>query len=214
MSTPVAAYHERVLKKVGFTPKPGMRVLDVGCGDGDVTFFLGASGCLAVGGDIAISPQWRSQVGSRTAFVRFDSRFLPFRDRIFDVVYVKDTLHHQERPDLAISEAIRVTSGGGHVVVVEANRYHPIGYVHLTLLGGHNHFTREQFVRLISSARYPSSFRSFEAHVIPGHWQALQRFAESLQNIWERAPLLRYFSNYNAAIICKADASTSLAVGK
>lgn len=201
MNAAVAAYHQRVLQKVGFTPKPGMRVLDVGCGDGDVTRFFGANGCLAVGGDIAISPTWRSPSESQIAFVRLDSRCLPFRDGVFDVTYIKDTLHHQEHPDLTIKEALRVASADGTVVLIEANRFHPIGYVHLTLLRGHNHFTRGQFRQLVTTASHVAEFLLFEAHVIPFRGRLSRRLADFLQDLWEHAPLLRSFANYNAAII-------------
>ena len=50
----------------------------------------------------------------------------------------------------ALAEYRRVLKPGGSALIVEANRYNPIFYPHMTLALGHEHFTRRRFRALVS----------------------------------------------------------------
>ena len=83
------------------------RVLDVGCGDGMVDYFI-----MAKRPDVSIS--------GIDVFVReqthipvtvFDGKALPYDAGSFDVVVLIDVLHHADRPEKLLQEAKRVSRG-------------------------------------------------------------------------------------------------------
>lgn len=84
-------------------PRQGT-LLDVGCGDGDLTRRLGARkpGLLISGLDVLPRP------GSRIPVELFDGREIPKPDAAFDTVLLVDVLHHCEEPETLLSEAARV----------------------------------------------------------------------------------------------------------
>ncbi len=97
------------------------RVLDLGAGDGGVGEELldllpGSAGLVMA--DLR-SPTRRTL--KRTAWVRADVSRLPFADKSFDAVVLKDVLHHVADRDAVVAEALRVVAHGGVCVVVEAN---------------------------------------------------------------------------------------------
>ncbi len=67
---------------------------------------------------------------------------LPFPDESFELVFEKDVLHHVEDKMKASKEIFRITKTGGHIICIEGNRYNPIFYFHMTLMKGHDHFTK------------------------------------------------------------------------
>lgn len=82
------------------------KVLDVGCGTGLITRNLPGT---VTGLDI--SP-WKlkkvRQHAPWAALVLGDAESLPFKNDSFDAVVCTDVLEHLERPDLAVSDAMRV----------------------------------------------------------------------------------------------------------
>jgi SAM-dependent methyltransferase len=108
-------------------PRPGNRILDVGCGAG--------TGELAIGGlqisqlrlfgvdrsfeKVRAGSQAIAAHNLRAGFVAGDACMLPFRDAAFDSTYCVAVLQHIRDVDVAIGELARVTAGGGRVVAVE-----------------------------------------------------------------------------------------------
>ena len=60
---------------------------------------------------------WRIQAADGTT--------LPYRDGVFDGVFMSGTLHHFARPDLGVRELARVVRPGGRVAIMEANILFP-----------------------------------------------------------------------------------------
>ena len=123
----------------------------------------------AQGEDVAIDvePSATWQDGPGLSFRTADAERLPFEDDAFDVVHSKDSLHHMERPDRALAEYRRVLKESGYGLVVEANRFNPIFYPHMTVALGHEHFTRGRFRALIRREFPTARFGAFEAHYAP-----------------------------------------------
>jgi SAM-dependent methyltransferase len=110
-------------------PKPGERVLDVGCGSGVVTRALSrriAPGGMAVGVDpsaafLKVAREYADAavLGATIEFREADCRKLPFEDASFDAVIAATVLAHVPDAEKALPEMVRVTRPGGRVGVFD-----------------------------------------------------------------------------------------------
>ena len=95
-------------------PKPGERILDLGCGDGALTEKLAASGAQVVG--IDASPSLLEAAKARGLDVRLgDGHDLPFSHE-FDAVFSNAALHWMTRPEKVIEGVKRALKPGGRFV--------------------------------------------------------------------------------------------------
>ena len=108
-------------------PRPGNRILDVGCGEGTAEVRIGrlhVSQMRMVGIDLMIERLMvarRQTAGHnlRVAYATADAGRLPFRDGAFDSTFCVAVLQHIADVEAAISEFARVTATGGRIVAVE-----------------------------------------------------------------------------------------------
>jgi len=109
-----------------FPPRPGMRVLDVGCGAGAQLSSYAAADCVVTGLDTspAMLAEARGRLGPRAGLVRGDAAALPFPDGSFDLVMAATVLHQlpEEVVPAALGEMARVVDDAGRVLVLD---YHP-----------------------------------------------------------------------------------------
>ncbi|HSV37591.1 MAG TPA: methyltransferase domain-containing protein [Nocardioidaceae bacterium] len=102
----------------------GATVLDLACGPGNFTRFLGESvGAqgLAVGldaSDTMLDKAVAANSGSSVVYARGDAEALPFRDGSFDAVACLAALYLINRPYDAIAEAVRVLRPGGSLAIL------------------------------------------------------------------------------------------------
>jgi SAM-dependent methyltransferase len=82
----------------------GASLLDVGCGDGQLTAALGRCrpDLRLRGIDVQVRQDAVIDVG------RFDGERIPGADRSYDCVMFVDVLHHAERPAALLAEGVRV----------------------------------------------------------------------------------------------------------
>jgi len=125
---------------------------------------------------------------------------LPFRDRVFDITFEKDVLHHVKDPEKTLREVMRVTSEKGTVIVVEANRMNPLLYLHMTLVKEHQHFTKTYLKALLASVLKDVKITSIEAHVYPINNQSFLRFMCILESLLGKFSLLNGLFSYNICI--------------
>jgi SAM-dependent methyltransferase len=94
----------------------GVRVLDVGCGDGLIAALMGSKrpDIELVGVDVL--PREHSHIPVQM----FDGTRIPFADRSFDLVLFSDVLHHTKDPRILLQEAQRVASK--HVLIKDHYR--------------------------------------------------------------------------------------------
>jgi ubiquinone/menaquinone biosynthesis C-methylase UbiE len=190
-------YRLRCVEKLGHSFRGDERLLDAGCGDGGVARLLRERVGEVVAIDVEPSPMWTDAPG--LTFARADAESLPFDDASFDLVHSKDSLHHMGTPELALAEYRRVLRPGGKALIVEANRYNPIFYPHMTLALGHDHFPRKRFRELVNRAFPNASFGAFEAHYVP-QLERAPRIQHALEEALERFPPFRPFLSYNFAV--------------
>jgi SAM-dependent methyltransferase len=111
--------------------KPGMRVLDVACGTGNVSIPAAKSGAAVTGVDIApnLLEQAQKRAAAEGLSIRFDegdAEDLPYADREFDIVVTMFGAMFAPRPDRTAAELIRVCKPGG--LIAMAN-WTPQGFV-------------------------------------------------------------------------------------
>ncbi len=105
-------------------PEPGQRILDAGCGAGEVARHLAAAGAEVVALDYSatnIAAAEERHDGSSVKYVTGDVAALDFPDGSFDGVRSERVLQHLVDPDRAIAELRRVTRPGGRVCLIDTD---------------------------------------------------------------------------------------------
>lgn len=110
---------------------PGCRLLDVGCGSGQLALIAAKDGLEVTGVDIAgnLVARARARVqaeGLRARFEEADAEVLPFEDASFDVVVSLIGAMFAPRPDLVARELLRVCEPGGTIAMAN---WTPQGFV-------------------------------------------------------------------------------------
>jgi SAM-dependent methyltransferase len=115
----------------------GSRVLEIGCGGGQLREWLSSRGYEYVGTDISKTriEEWLQAFGGPD--VLCDAHFLPFRDEQFDLVYSSAVNEHLACPQLATNETLRVLKPGGCFVGSGSflEPWHDDSFFHMSPLG-------------------------------------------------------------------------------
>src|SRR5829696_3003720 len=115
----------------GLALKPGTRVLDVACGNGNTAIPAAKAGAVVTGIDLV--PYLVEQAvtrakkeGVRAKFEVGDLEALPYPDESFDAVVTMFGAMFAPRPDVVVSELSRVCRSGGVIAMVN---WTPAGFV-------------------------------------------------------------------------------------
>jgi 2-polyprenyl-3-methyl-5-hydroxy-6-metoxy-1,4-benzoquinol methylase len=113
----------------------GKRVLDVGCGRGEVVLHCARHGAKAYGVDYsadALQLARQGAAGNETYWQRADAGHLPFQDRTFDWVLMLDIVEHLHPAELAAAlvDVRRVLKPEGRLIVHTMPNlwYYRVGY--------------------------------------------------------------------------------------
>lgn len=106
---------------------PSSRILDVGCGVGQVVLKLKERGFSAHGVDVSEANIARASSHSPECII-YDGRRLPFEDNFFDSVGSLNVLEHVEEPENFLKELVRVTKPGGSLTVSSPNFLRVLGF--------------------------------------------------------------------------------------
>ncbi len=127
---PLASRLASLSTAVGQYAQAGDRVLDLGCGTGELAGTLAAAGLRVTGCDI--SPQMLLRAArdhDRCAgWVRLepDWRTLPFASAAFDMVVAASVLEYVAAPAMVLRECARVLRPGGVVLYTVPDLRHPV----------------------------------------------------------------------------------------
>ncbi len=117
---------ESVLRARAAAGLEAPKVLDFGCGDGrSIDLFREAMpNSDWTGVDIPSSPEVDLRRRTDGRFVTYDGYKLPFPDKHFDLVYSYQVLEHVRKPEMALSEVMRVLRPGG-LFIGQTSQFEP-----------------------------------------------------------------------------------------
>lgn len=120
--------HDAALRELAPVIRPGMRILDVGCGGGQLALRLADrfADIELVGVDLSpdqvARAQTRANGRAQLSFVEGSALDLPFDVDTFDLVYSVGSLKHWPDPELGLRECARVAKLGARLFVMEGDR--------------------------------------------------------------------------------------------
>lgn len=129
---------------------PPARVLEVGCGTGNVSSFLAEKGYLVTGCEYyreAIDMAWP---GFRK--VQGDAKYLPFSDSTFDIVGLFDVLEHFDDDISLLKEATRVVKKNGIIVITVPAKEELWSFVDVRAFHKRR-YTKEMLKKILSEGR-------------------------------------------------------------
>jgi SAM-dependent methyltransferase len=111
--------------------KPGTRLLDVGCGAGQLALIAARAGAVVTGCDIATNWLEKAKLraaaeGLEIAFEEGDAEALPYEDGQFDAVTSMFGAMFAPRPELVAAELTRVCRPGGTIAMAN---WTPAGFI-------------------------------------------------------------------------------------
>ena len=126
----ICSRKEGLLAALG--PVEGKRIIDIGCGQGEIAQYLATAGAVVIGYDPYI--EGTSKIGSNTGSYelrRAPADALPEGDRSADIVLFIFSLHHvpQAMMGTALAEARRILAPGGILCVAEPVAEGPCQYI-------------------------------------------------------------------------------------
>ena len=108
-------------------PRPGKRILDVGCGTGTAEISLARlrlSQMQLFGVDLIVERVKEAHkatrgINARVGYAAADAARLPFAADVFDSTYCVAVMQHIRDLPAAVAEIVRVTRPGGRILIVE-----------------------------------------------------------------------------------------------
>lgn len=106
-----------------------IRVLEVGCGTGQLSNFLGIAHRIVFGTDMCLNSlrlgqEFKEKNGlERVGFYQMNLFRPVFRDESFPLVVCNGVLHHTSNPFLGFQSISRLVKKGGYIIVGLYNRY-------------------------------------------------------------------------------------------
>ena len=176
----VVARYNIVLKLIGDCKEK--RLLDIGCGDGALTYLLSRNGGFVVGVDISDEAlEFAKEKTNETKNIEFTKASvycLPFEDKYFDHVVLADVIEHLKEPQGMLKEIKRVFNGKGKIIITTPLRY-----------------TEEPLDKMHVQEFFESEFRELLSHYFDGKIQIIKSHPVVFMELQNKHYLVKYLFN-------------------
>lgn len=117
-----SGYSKKFVKQIFKNHTKGLAVLDIGCGNGEISKEIENLGHKVYGLDISDSakPLLKNQLKNHD----LSNKKYPFDDGSFDIVFTKSVVEHLRDPDVLIDEAFRLLKPGGTFICMTPSWKH------------------------------------------------------------------------------------------
>lgn len=101
--------------------RPGMKVLDLGCGSGYMTYQMAYEGAIACGIDIVKMDDHYipENLKGKLKFVKTEGETIPFEENFFDRILTSEVITQVHEPEKLLIEIRRVLKPDGRLVIVQ-----------------------------------------------------------------------------------------------
>lgn len=132
--------------------RPGLTIVDVGCGTGGTTQFLTKYGTVT---GVEQHPRAVKLARRRGITVREGTaEKLPILDESVDLVTIFDVLYHKRvNEHKALAEAYRILRPGGHIIITDC-AIPLLWSKHDEVMEAKTRFTKHHMIRIVKSARF------------------------------------------------------------
>jgi len=168
-----------LFKKIAeYIPLENKRLLDLGCGMGNVSIVGSKYSSYVVGLDILTTvlkrAKWRVDLRQIKGvyLVNGDALKLPFIDETFDLVIAYDLYEHVRDNDGLLKEILRVTNKEGFLVLTTGNRLFP--FDRHTRLWFIDYLPKKLATRYVRLMNRGNSYEVFQ----PTYWSLLKKFCK------------------------------------
>jgi SAM-dependent methyltransferase len=167
--------------------KPSLRILDLGAGNGWMSYRLALRGHLPIAVDLLTNDQdgigaaihYNTHIQPLFPRVQADLDRLPFASSIFDLVIFNASFHYSENYERTFMEALRCTRPGGSVVIADTPWYAEEESGRRMVEEKHKHFSATYGFASdsISSLEYLTSDRLYRLkNMFELEWSCLKPF--------------------------------------
>jgi ubiquinone biosynthesis O-methyltransferase len=195
----VLARYLNMVKLVKKTTKDRVkdkRILDVGCGDGVLAYFLSRTGASVSGIDGSVEAVSYAKEKNQNREIDFQvasAYDLPFADNHFDLVVSSEVIEHIDDVAAYLQEIKRVLKPGGSIIISTPVRYteKPLDQMHVT------EWFPEEYQAMIERHLPGSTY--FQSH--PLVWQELYELSAKSRIIinfisWFKNPFVGFNSRF------------------
>lgn len=128
-------HYRNQTKEVSKIIRPGMKILEVGCGCGTETLFFAYKGAKVLGIDISVDRLKTAKNRKSVAEDHFDKKIdatfdnkniFDFEGCKFDIIFMEQAFHHIEPRALLPEKIFSLLEPGGSLIISEANALNPL----------------------------------------------------------------------------------------
>ena len=159
----VAARYNIVVNQLGDCR--GKRILDIGCGDGALTYLLSRKEGFVTGVDVSDEAlnfaDGKTRNSKNIEFIKASAYCLPLKAGSIDYIIASDVIEHLQQPEKILAEIKRVYNGKGVIIITTPLRFteEPLDKMHV------QEFFESDFRRLLSN-HFSDNIKIIKSHPV------------------------------------------------